>query len=188
MARSGAKDAAEFEEMILRELCDYKGMCHCPLETPCITTRSVKERGTFVYKYSCSRCAYDATVRTTADMQGKEACKHPPKNRPGWENTYYRASKDPKEPEYPLPKDPHLQNGLFRVDGKKFLPSTPFKDLHGTVRADGGPIMTTRCVTTGARFAPYVARPGHGGPGGDDKAGASPAEARRVRRLPKMSP
>ena len=181
--------------MIRRELADMD-MCHCPIETPCVTNNGAQQRGTFVYKYLCGRCLKDATVRIAANLQAKEARKHPPKTKPGWEDTYYRASKDPTEPDYPLPKDPHLANGLFRLDGKKSLPCSPFKDLSGRVCADGKPTMTIRCVTTRARFAPYVARPGRGGPGAVGTTGASSVAeserakwaARREPKLLKMSP
>ena len=185
VARSGARTAEEFSESIIREL-EGTDFCHCPLETPCVIHNGSSQRGSFVYNYLCGRCFKDATVRVAAHRQVKEACKHPPKIRPGWADTYYRASTDPKEPDHPLPRDPHLANGLFKLDGKQFLPSTPFKDSHGRVCANEKPTMTIRCATRGARFAPYVG----GATGASSSSAVAHGEgaARRGPRLLKLSP
>ena len=139
-----------------QELSHYENLCHCPFTTPFITTRCVRERGSLVYKYQCCLCVQDATIRVTANLQRKEACRHPPKTTPGWKDTHYRPSTDPTESEYPLPTDPHLENRLFNLDGRRTLPISPLKDLNGTAHTAGGPIMTIRSTSTGARFAPYV--------------------------------
>ena len=61
VARSGASNTEEFDEMIRREL-EALDLCHCPLETPCVVNNGAEQRGTFVYKYLCGRCLKDATV------------------------------------------------------------------------------------------------------------------------------
>ena len=156
VARSGASTAEEFEESICRELSTYENLCHCPLKTPLMIGRCIKERGEFVYKYRCSLCAMDATIRLDANCQIKEACRHPPKLHPGWVDVRYRASKGPEEAEYSLPKDPHLENSLFRLDGRRLLPVSPFKAFNGKAFLAAGPIMTVCRTYTDARFAPYI--------------------------------
>ena len=156
VARSGTSSAVEFEESICLELSARENFCHCPLKTPFIIARCIKERGEFVYKYRCSLCALDATIRVNANCQLKEACRHPPKLHPGWIDARYRVSKDPEEAEYSLPKDPHLESSPFRLDGRRLLPVSPFKAFNGKAFLAAGPIMTVCRRYTGARFAPYV--------------------------------
>ena len=128
VARSGGKNAAEFEKRMRSELQDYDEWCSCDFSVHYTCTSDRILHGLKHRTYGCSACKKDCAIRVLARSQMLDADRNPVKWNPSvthkQERVQSHTSVGVPSTINPDETDIHLHNRKYKLTGVPFLRSS----------------------------------------------------------------